>query len=732
MKPFRTLGSFAFAAIFVLLLAACGGSDAPAAPAAETAVEQAPAAQAPAAKAPETDAKAPAAKAPDAMTEPALGAGLTAPEFTGPTLITDPALFPKTFGEAPQLADLVAAGKLPPVEERLGKEPMVLQPVDSIGKYGGIWRRGFTGPADKWNGYRCCSGPDHNLFWDLNADKPYPNVFKGWEVADNDRTFTFFLREGMKWSDGAPFSTDDYMFWYEDMYNNEDLVPNKTPWFAINGKQGTMEKIDDTTLKITFPEPYPYFLNVLAASTPLGGHAYQGVNAMGMFAPKHYLMQFHPKYAGQETVDKMAKDEGYDNWVNLFKFKNTWSLDPEMPTLAPWVTVTPINTDTWKLERNPYFWIVDSDGNQLPYIDTIILTQAEDLEVINLRAIAGEYDYQARHMNLAKVPVFLQNADKGKYTLAFDPADAGCDACVKFNMSYTEDPEIGKWLANREFRRALAMGIERDQINEVFFLGLGTPGSIAPRENNLYSPGPDSEWRNKWAEFNPDLANQMLDDLGLDKRDAEGYRLRTDNGERLVLEISGRVAQFIEFVQIGEMVGEHWGKNLGIKANTTGLERSLALQLARGGKSQIRVSWGDATVKLFASCGQVFPCNGNSEYGKDLGLWYQTEGEKGTEPDPILKDIMTKYKSAFGLSEEERVALGKEIWAVVVDEVYAAGTVGLSPAAMGVRVYKNDLGNLPAKQFNSPVVKTPGISRPVTWYWKTPENRTRQTLSYEK
>ena len=196
--------------------------------------------------------------------------------------------------------------------------------------------------------------------------------------------------------------------------------------------------------------------------------------------------------------------------------------------------------------------------------------------------------------------------------------------------------------------------------------------------------------------------------------------------------ISGRVAQFIEFVQIGEMVGEHWGKHLGVKANTTGLERSLALQLARGGKSQIRVSWGDATVKLFASCGQVFPCNGDSEYGRDLGLWYQTEGEKGTEPDPVLKDIMTKYKSAFGLSEEERVALGKEIWAVVVDEVYAAGTVGLSPAAMGVRVYKNDLGNLPAKQFNSPVVKTPGISRPVTWYWKTPENRTRQTLSYEK
>jgi peptide/nickel transport system substrate-binding protein len=452
---------------------------------------------------------------------------------------------------------------------------------------------------------------------------------------------------------------------------------------------------------------------------------------MGMFAPSHYLKKYHPKYAGQEAVDKIAKAEGYDNWVNLFKFKNTWSLDPEAPTIAPWVTVTPINTDTWKLERNPYFWIIDSEGNQLPYIDTVILTQAEDLEVINLRSIAGEYDYQARHMNLAKVPVFLQNAEKGKYSLAFDPADAGCDACVKFNMSYTEDPEVGKWLANREFRRALGLGIQRDQINEVFFLGLGTAGSIAPRADNLYSPGPDSEWRNKWATFDPELANKMLDDMGLDKKDSDGYRLRTDNGERLVLEISGRVAQFIEFVQIGEMVSEHWAKNLGIKSNTTGLERSLAQELARAGKTQIRVSWGDATVKLFASCGQVFPCNGNSEYGKDLGLWYMTEGEKGTEPDAVLKDLMKKYKSAFGLTEDQRIALGKEIWRTLVDEVYAIGTVGLSPAAMGVRMYKNDLGNLPAKQFNSPVVKTPGISRPATFYWKSPENRERQSLSYE-
>ena len=723
-----------------LTLAACSTSDEdtaePAAPSAPApAPTQAPAAapapaatQAPAAP----SAPAPAATAaPAAPSAPATETGLVG-KLEGPSVVTDESQFPTSFGEAPQLASLVSAGKLPPVEERLPVQSdlMVLKPLHGTGEYGGILRRGFTGPADKWNGYRCCTGPDHMLFWDYTGNNPGPNVIKSWEVANDGREYTLHLREGMKWSDGAPFTADDFEFWYENLYLNDELVPTKSSWFAINGKQGTLAKIDSTTIKITFEDPYYFFLDVLAGSTHLGGHAYQGPALLGMVAPKHYLEQFIPSIAGEEAVQKIVEDEGYDNWVNLIKFKNDWALNSELPAITPWVTVTPINSDTWKLERNPYYWMVDTDGNQLPYIDVVILTLAEDLEVINLRAIAGEYDWQGRHLNMAKVPLYLENQEKGGYKLHFDTQEAGADATVKFNMSYQVDPYIGDLYRNVNFRRALAIGIDREQMNEVFFLGFGVPGSFAPAPTNPFSPGPESEYRGVWATFDPDTANEMLDQILPDK-DADGFRLRTDNGERLVIEISARTAQFIEFVQMAEMVAEHWERFLGVKTNVLAMERSLAGTVQASDENQIRVSWGDGSEHLFTFPGHVFPAFTSNEMGSALGLWFQSNGEKGQEPHAELKEVMTLYKKAFGVPEAERIEIGKQIWRIVLDQAWSVGLVGQSPASLGVRVSNVDLGNVPERQFNSPDTKTPGISRLQTLYWMSAENRVQQSLSYE-
>ncbi len=664
-------------------------------------------------------------------TAPAEETGLVG-KLEGPSVITDTNAFPTSFGEAPQLAALVSAGELPPIEERLPVQDdlMVIEPVHSTGEYGGIWRRGFTGPADKWNGYRCCTGPDHALFWDYTGNTAGPNVLKSWVVENDGRTYTFELREGMKWSDGTPFTADDFEFWYEKMYLNDELVPTKSSWFAINGKQGTLEKVDDYTIKIEFEDPYYFFLEVLAGSTHLGGHAYQGLNGLGLFSPKHYLEQFLPDVAGEESVQQIVDAEGYDNWVNLFKFKNDWALNNELPVVTPWKTVAPINSDTWKLERNPYFWMVDSDGNQLPYIDVVVLTLAEDLEVINLRAIAGEYDWQGRHLNMAKVPLYLDNQEAGGYKLHFDTQEAGADATVKFNMSYTEDPYIGDLFLNVDFRRALAIGIDREQMNQVFFLGFGVPGSFAPAPTNPYSPGSEEDWRGKWATFDPDLANEMLDGIVPDK-DSEGFRLRADNGERLVVEVSARTAQFIEFVGMAEMIAEHWERNLGLKTTVIAQERSLAGQLQAADSNQIRVSWGDGSEHLFTFPGHVFPAFTSNEMGSALGTWFQSNGEKGQEPFPELKMVMEKYRKAFGVPEEERIQLGKEIWEIVLDQAWSVGLVGQSPASLGVRVAKTDLGNVPARQFNSPDTKTPGISRPITLYWMSEDNRKPQPLSYE-
>ena len=394
---------------------------------------------------------APAAAAKPA--EPKIGAQLIG-KLEGPTVITDAAQMPKAFKEAPMLAEMVKAGTLPPVQERVSQEPLVIKPVHEIGKYGGTWRRGFTGPADRWNGYRAASGPDHLLFWDYTGETVVPNIARGWELSPDGKTTTLFLRKGMKWSDGQPFTADDFVFFFEDLYTDKELYPGQTSALAINGKQGKLAKVDDHTVKFMFEDPYFFFPDVLAGSTPISSHSYMAeAAAFGSFAPAHYLKQFLPKYAGKEAVDKLVAENKFDNWVNLFKFKNNWSLNPELPVVSPWKSVTPNNTPNWTLERNPYSIWVDTEGNQLPYVDKIQMTLAENLEVLNLRAIAGEYDLQARHVDIGKLPVFLENQQKGNYKVNLDVADYGGDTVIKFNPSYEADPEIAKWFNVVDFRR---------------------------------------------------------------------------------------------------------------------------------------------------------------------------------------------------------------------------------------------------------------------------------------
>jgi peptide/nickel transport system substrate-binding protein len=646
----------------------------------------------------------------------AVGTGLIGKQ-EGPEVVTDPAKFPKHFKEAPQLAELVKAGKLPPVAERIGQDPLVIKPVHEIGKYGGTWRRGFTGPADFWNGYRCCSGPDHLLFWDYTGNTVVPNIAKGWEMQDGGRTLVLHLRRGMKWSDGQPFTADDFVFWFEDMYRNKDLVPTPSAAMAINGKQGEIQKVDTYTVKFKFPDPYYMLPDVLAGSTALGGQAWQGLLGMGGYAPAHYLKQFHPKYVSAADLDKKVKDAKFDSWVRMFLFKNDWALNPELPVLSPWKTVTPINTPTWTLERNPYSIWVDTDGNQLPYIDRVVLTLAENLEVINLRAIAGEYDFQARHLDIGKVPVFLENQQRGGYKLYLDPGDYGGDMIIKFNLSYEADPEIAKWMNTADFRRALSLGIDRDQINETFWLGTGTPGSVVPADSNKYNPGP--EYRKRWATLDVKKANELLDKIGLGKKDAEGYRLRTDGKGRLRIEIMTLGGQFLQFTQISEMIREQW-KKIGIDLTVQEVERSLALKRTAANEQQLGAWNNDGSEHLFTFPLHVFPFEiaAVASSGPLYAKWFQSAGAQGKEPPARMKELMDKWRRAFGVPEKERIQLGKEVWKIAADEVYIIGVIGMGPASMGVRVVKTNMGNVPARQYNSPDGKTPSISRPVTFYWK--------------
>ena len=324
-------------------------------------------------------------------------------ELQGPTMITDPAKWPKKFQEAPMLADLVKSGKLPPVEQRIPAEPLVWQPLNETGKYGGTWRRAFTGPGDGENGNRIQSS-DKPLHWSADGSKIVPCVAKGYDLSDDGKTYTLHLRKGMKWSDGSPFTADDFMFWFTDIYGNPEIVPTPTPEMQPQGKPGRMVKVDETTVRWEFDVPYYLFEEVMAGDTAMGGgQAVRQANkvSFGAYAPANYLKQFLPKYSSLEAVNARAKQEGFENWVQMLHFKKDWERNGDLPVLGPWRTVRPINTPIWLLERNPYYYAVDTAGNQLPYFDRVQFTLAENLEVINLRAMAGEYDEQERHIDLA-------------------------------------------------------------------------------------------------------------------------------------------------------------------------------------------------------------------------------------------------------------------------------------------------------------------------------------------
>ena len=226
-------------------------------------------------------------------------------KLENPAIITDAAQWPKKLNEAPALAELVKAGKLPPVEQRIPQEPMVLKPLHEVGKYGGTWRRGFLGPGDSENGNRVRSA-DKLLFWDETGTHIAPSVAKGWETSPDGRRTTLSLRKGMKWSDGTPFTADDFMFWYEDMYQNKDLIKSPAPELSVNGKPGKISKVDETTVQFDFEDPHFLFASQLAGDTQVGGgqsRLQSEERELGLYAPAHYLKQFLPKYSSVDELE---------------------------------------------------------------------------------------------------------------------------------------------------------------------------------------------------------------------------------------------------------------------------------------------------------------------------------------------------------------------------------------------------------------------------------------------
>jgi len=356
-------------------------------------------------------------------------------------------------------------------------------------------------------------------------------------------------------------------------------------------------------------------------------------------------------------------------------------------------------------------------ARQSGVIDRVVLTLAEDSEVINLRAIGGNYDMQERHITLSKLPVILENQKKGGYTVHLDTALHGSDTTLQVNQTYAADPEVAKWLTNADFRRALSLGIDRAQLNETFWLGVGTPGSAAPSVSMAQSPG--AEWRTKWSTYDPAKANQMLDAIGLSKKDSEGYRVRTDNGERLRIQVQA-VKALLPWPQQAEMIAQQW-KKIGIQADVRELERTLAVTRTRNNEHQIMIWTNGGTELLYLFPRHAIPVDTTEAYmGPEYAKWYVSNGAQGKEPtDPNMKKIFDLYRSAAGQKEQaDRDKTAQEIWKILVDQQYGIATVGESPAQFGVRLVSDKLGNIPSRSCIAQHCRTPGTSHPETWYFK--------------
>jgi peptide/nickel transport system substrate-binding protein len=605
------------------------------------------------------------------------------------------------YHEAPALAALVKAGKLPPVEQRLPEQPLVVPVVEKTGEYGGVWRRAFLGPADANNYVRVVY--DGLFRFGPDGAQIEPKLALGAKSSPDFKVWTILLRKGARWSDGAPFTADDIVFWYKDVITNHDLTPSLPTWMRnADGTAAKVEKIDDTTVQFTYDRPATLFLlEVANQDGPDQSYA--------MFLPAHYLKQFHPAYTKMEDLDRQVQAASFKSWTQLFAAKATPTSNPERPTMAAWMPVTRISDPVFTIRRNPYYIGVDPAGNQLPYIDEVRFTYFADQQALNLAAIAGDFDMQARHIQMTNYPVLKEQEKNGKYRVLIWPTFGGADAIVAINSTYTADPVLGKLLATKDFRIALSYAINRDEIKESVFLGLGEARQPVPAPWHPYFPG--KEWATKYTEFNPDLANKMLDALGLSKRDAQGVRLM-ENGKPLMIEINV-VPAFGAWPDVGQLVARNW-QAVGVKAVVQIRERALTLTMRIANELQTEIWNEDTTAFPFTGGSKLDPRNGPVQQltvGPLYYKWLTTKGKEGVEPTEPMKRIMQLVDTARSVGHDGQVAAGQELFRIWADNVFEIGTVGLTPMVQGVVVVNTKMHNVPTMLSNDWPLRTPGNAR---------------------
>ena len=599
-----------------------------------------------------------------------------------------------TRKEAPMLEKLVAAGELPPLSERLPRNPAIVEPVDRLGRYGGVWHR-YAIRSDSAGMSRINYDPA--LRWSTDGLNIQPNMCWKYEVSEDHRVFTFWLREGVHWSDGNPLTTEDVEFWWEDFILNKDVHPLVPPWIQINGKLPKLVVLGPYTFRFEFPQPYGLFLERVA---------WQG----NMWKPKHYLMQFHERYRSKKQLDEAARAADFKLRFELFKDKVEWRSNPDLPMATAWVVKNEWSSYHRVFERNPYYWKVDTAGRQLPYIDRVTHDTLQNRETALFSLMRGDVLMQNRHIEFKDFPL-LQAATKGGKIEIYHWIRAGNHGfCLMVNQSYTGADEFARQLLReRKFRWALSHALHRKEISELFFFGFGEPRQPSPIVQSPYY-----EYGRRYSEtaleYDLEKANRLLDELGLTERDSEGYRLRRDGKP---IELTVDHSPTAESAQLAEYFSLRCLASLGIK----GILKPATGARGYAGLLMLVVGHGfDRNMQVLIAPSVYVPHSRYVDWATQYGLWYESNGKRGWEPPEAIARIQRIYDEIkISPDRQKRYQLMGRIFDIHADNLWVIGAVAALPELL---IVSPRAGNIPRNVVSDWLFMTPGNAHPEQFYAK--------------
>ncbi len=580
-----------------------------------------------------------------------------------------------TYNETPYFAQMVQEGEIDPVEKRLPRQPRVID-LEKLGrqtgKHGGNLRMLMARKKDVrmmvYYGYSRLIGYDTN--YELQ-----PDILESYDVEDG-RIFTFRIREGHRWSDGSPFTTEDFRFTFEDVMLHNKLHRGGLPQsMLVNGKGPKFTIVDRYTVKYEWDEPNPKFLAALAAPLPLY-----------ITYPSRYMKQFHADHIGKEAAKALSEKLKYKHWRAMFirLGRQNRPENPDLPTLEPWLNTIAPPSEQFVFVRNPYFHRVDAQGNQLPYIDTIEMNISA-ANLIPLKTGAGESDLQGRYISFEDYTFLKQNEQQQAYDVLLWKSAVGSKVAIRPNLNFKDDA----WrsvLQDVRFRQALSLGINRHEINMVTFFGLGQEVADSPlRQSPLF----DEKYASAWASFDPVLANKLLDQAGLEKRDEDGIRL-LPGGQRAELIIESAGESTVE-TDVLQLITDHW-KELGLKVFTRATQRDIFRSRLKAGNTMMSVWSGldNALPQPSMSPEELAPSNDSQTQWPQWGLYGMTGGKSGTEPDlPPVKQLMALLGEwQQSRDDEARTRIWQQMLEIYTDSVFSIGTVNstLQPIVVSKKI----------------------------------------------